>query len=284
MRPLARFIELMEVDLVCVDTEPEQFATTGLVLCGRGYDTQPWLKNALRVNNSVVAVLLADVDPGVKNARCIDLRTWPGRSADKTALALAEWLKSGGKSSFPGMSAKAQESARPQRSQNIAAFLMLAMIVGLFFMMAQLSDRKSEIQPALVAPPQPNHDLLPATPAKTRVTDSARPDPGSTAPESPAASVPETHQKIGAIQSGSSSTKGRSSPSTTGDASQTLRPRLAESRAPEIADGGRPSHSKVSTLSGISRAELDRCFLLSSGAVGVPPKSCLILQADGFAD
>ena len=40
-----------------------------------------------------MAVLLADVDPGVKNARCIDLRTWPGRSADKTALALAEWLK-----------------------------------------------------------------------------------------------------------------------------------------------------------------------------------------------
>ena len=142
--PLARFIELTEVDLVCVDSEPAKYATAGLVMCGRSYDTQPWLKKALRVNNSVVAVLLTDVDPGVKNARSVDLRSWPGRSADRTVLALAEWLKSEGKSSFPGMSTRSAASARPQRSQNIAAFVVLPVILGLFYLMTHLTGLKSD--------------------------------------------------------------------------------------------------------------------------------------------
>ena len=160
--PLARFIELTEVALVCVDSEPARYAATGLVICGRGYDTQPWLKKALRFSSSVVAVLLADVDPGVKNARRVDLRAWPGRSADRTVLALAEWLKSDGKSSFPGMSTKSATSASPQRSQNIAAFVVLSVIVGLFVLMAGSTDLKSAAvipssQPPTVKPTVPGH-------------------------------------------------------------------------------------------------------------------------------
>ncbi len=313
VRPLARFIELSEVELVCVDKEPANYAPTGLVLCGRGYDTQPWLKQALRVSNSVVAVLLADVDPGVKDVRCIDLRTWPGRSADKTAMALAEWLKSGGKTTFPGKRPTARESTQTQRSQNIAAFVILAVIVGLFFMMTQLTDRQPEVLPSLGKPLQKNDDLTAARYTKPPVPDTGVEAANSTPSRSPPVSGPEAGVKNGGTRS--SSTEERLV--QTGNGSQALRREPTDGALPAVAATAGTSASsnssnsnspdmnrqktdrplenspeksspvknkKVSQIAGISRAELDRCYLADAytrerGLASVPPRHCLILQA-----
>ncbi len=251
MGPLARFIELTEVALVCVDSEPARYATSGLVMCGRGYDTQPWLKKALRFSNSVVAVLLADVDPGVKNARRVDLRAWPGRSADRTVLALAEWLKSDGKSSFPGMSAKSAASASPQRSQNIAALVVLSVIIGLFVLMARSTDLKSAAvlpssQPPTVAPvsstatPKPSHDANTA-----KATNTAKSTSGSTA----------------AVE-----------PTVPGHAVADLQ----VDPKPPMTSEQQPRNKQ---LPATSRVHLDRCYLLRRTDGDVPPRACLISNA-----
>jgi hypothetical protein len=244
--PLARFIELTEVDLICVDSEPARFATAGLVMCGSGYENQPWLKKVLRSSSSVVAVLLADVDPGVKNARTVDLRSWPGRSADRTVLALAEWLKSDGKSSFPGMSTgPAASASSPQRGQNIAAFVVLSVVVGLFFMMARFTDPKSETLTPLGASP-------------------------------PTAPVSSTRIPV---QSSDSRPVSSSPGSTAGIAADDHRPVLADSSDQTITAVSEPTHTTVSKVPGTSRAELDQCYLLRRATGDVPTRACLISNA-----
>ncbi len=264
MAPLARFIELTEVDLVCVDSAPARYATTGLVMCGRGYESQPWLKKALRSSNSVIAVLLADVDPGVKNTRSVDLRSWPGRSADRTVLALAEWMKSDGKSSFPGMRAKPATSAsNPQRSQNIAAFMVLAVIVGLFYMMAQSTDRKSEaLTPMSKPPPTVSVSSTTATASSTTAPMSSSTTSGS------ATTAPVQSTDSGSISSAQGS--------PAGSAPDTHRPEPVHSSKQTIAAVSNPAHSTVSMLPGTRRAELDQCYLLRRADGDVPSRTCLI--------
>ena len=251
--PLARFIELTEVNLVCVDSEPARYVNAGLVMCGRGYESQPWLQKALRSSNSVIAVLLTDVDPGVKNAQRVDLRAWPGRSADRTVLALAEWLKSDGKSAFPGMSAQAARTAsKPQRSQNIAAFVVLSVIVGLFFMMAQLTDPKSDALTPLGAPP-------PTGPVSSTTT--------------PTASTTVSVQS-------SNSSPVSPSPGTTADtAFDDHRPVFADSSSQTMAADSDSTPINVSKVPVTTRADLDRCYLQRRADGDVPPKVCLISNA-----
>lgn len=268
--PLARFIELTEVDLVCVDSEPARYVNAGLVMCGRGYESQPWLKKALRSSTSLIAVLLADVDPGVKNAQRVDLRAWPGRSADRTVLALAEWLKSDGKSVFPGMSAQAaRTAASPQRSQNIAAFVVLSVIVGLFFMMARLTDPKSDTLTPLGAPP-------PAEPVSSTTN--------------PASSATVSAQLSG------SGTVSPASKTTVDSASDDHHPKRPDSTSQTMAAGSDAARINASTVSGkvskkvsekvpeempekkpeTTRAALDRCFLQRRANADVPPRTCLL--------
>ena len=286
MGPLARFITLTEVDLVCVDSEPAKYATAGLVMCGRGYDTQPWLKKALGASNSVVAVLLADIDPGVKNARSVDLRSWPGRSADRTVLALAEWLKSEGKTSFPGMSTRSAAPARTQRSQNIGAFVVLLAIVGLFFLMTRLTDIKSgAVSPLGQSPTDPSMSST-ATPMTSADTNPAKSAAGSTSGVSNSQS---DMTRPGVVETGSFSTARSSTPSAAPE-SQTVRrhveskSRVADSQTDPIAPNTSHGPNKIKPLRPSSRADLDQCYLLRRADGGVPPRACLISNAARFLD
>jgi len=259
--PLARFIELTEVDLVCMDSEPASYANAGLVMCGRGYESQPWLKKALRSSSSVVAVLLADVDPGVKKTKKVDLRAWPGRSADRTVLALAEWLKSDGRSVFPGMSEQAARTASsPQRSQNIAAFVVLSVIVGLFFMMAQLTEPKSDALTPLGAPPTTDP-----------VSSTTKPASSTTVSAQPADS-----SSVGT----SSKTTAKTTADTESDGHRPVFPDSSSQTMAARSDSTRINGSTVpERVPETTRAELDRCYLQRRANGDVPPRTCLISNA-----
>ena len=291
VRPLARFMELAEVDLVQVDGEPKTYAQTGVVLCGSSYALHPWLKQALRRGNTMIAVLLADVDPGVKKAPKVDLRAWPSHTADRTLIALTQWLKTGGETPLPEMREPKGQSTQRRRLQNIGAFLLLAAIVGLFMVMIRYADQspasRTAVTPAQSLPttaPQPvaeqarrksiADDASPratSEPVTTTTTPpagpgntSARPDQGS----SQVAMMPSADRGPSADTGKRSTDTGPSEPPA---ASQT------RTTPPSRIHPDRPQ-------AWTRRAELDRCFILQRDTYpAAPPAPCAVSAGRGMA-
>lgn len=131
VRPLQRFLELSGIECECGDVRPKILAAENtLVICGDTLDTNGWLVDILRDRPDVVLVQITPAPIPFEHDTVVDLHNWPSRSADKTLVTLADWLKQGRPGSFSPRNVAAAESARKGwLSENAAPMMLLAVMV-----------------------------------------------------------------------------------------------------------------------------------------------------------
>lgn len=184
VRPLRRFLEISGLDCACHTQTPPGGAEGTLVLCGDSFADQSWLGQILEDQPDAIAVLIAPVNPGSQRRTIIDLRSWPSRSADKTLVAMVEWLKQGRPGHFTHATVEPSTPPKERWSNENTAIvlLMLLVLTGLGVLISMDRQTAPPVAPPLAA----NETARPPTGTRisrerpgTNATNPDRAEPGN---------------------------------------------------------------------------------------------------------
>ncbi|MEZ5596459.1 MAG: hypothetical protein R3E84_08720 [Pseudomonadales bacterium] len=257
VRPFAAFLEAAELSPVCVDRLPPAWAPNALVICGAGHARQAWLHDALAEAENAVAVRFAEVPLKTGGGRQVDLLTWPARSADRTLMALADWLHDGSRGRFPGARADNPTAADPDTRRNFTVLLVFVVIVSAIVGMAWYAGQEGPRGNVATAP----DDI--AAPSPSPVSDMQAADGGGATETVPLQPEPPAD--------------GKAPP----DDVEADRHR-GESAAPTTMPAG-TGHARGSPVSTVEARELhawtlhrERCQRLLGSGFGPLPLACLI--------
>ncbi len=152
--PLLHFLDMQDLDVVQRDHAIDSPSSPYLVIVSEHAPEQKWLAD-LMASEQAICVLISSA-PVPPQARTLDLRSWPARSADRTLASFAEWMRTPSTTATPQWASTNQTTPVKQTSERQSlgvVVTLVAIFAGLFWLSynqstetTEAAQRKEEIE------------------------------------------------------------------------------------------------------------------------------------------